>query len=252
MTFKAKFERNVVEGVHRLEHAATNLYLIEDDTGITVVDAGLPATFRHLQSALDQIGRSARDVRGLIITHAHFDHIGFARRAHHQWGVPVWVHAKDQFLAAHPGQYQHEHNRLSYPLRYPKAVPHLVKIVAAGGFFVPAISETTAFEDGAVLDVPGKPRVIFTPGHTPGSCIFHLPDRNTVISGDTLVTLNFYVGRVGPQIIAGAATADSNTALASLSAVADTGAETILPGHGEPWRKGAAEAVAEALRTGPS
>ncbi|MBS9533283.1 MBL fold metallo-hydrolase [Mycobacterium sp. M1] len=250
--FQAKFERNAADGVHRLEHASTNLYLIEDGTGITVVDAGLPSTYRHLLAALTELGRSPRDVRAIILTHAHFDHIGFARRAHRTWGVPVWVHTGDRFLAAHPGQYQHEHSRLPYPVRYPKALPHLAKIVAAGAFFVPGIADTTTFEDGAVLDVPGQPRVIFTPGHTPGSCVFHLPDRNTVISGDTLVTLNFYAGRVGPQIIAGAATADSATALASLSAVADTGAEIMLPGHGEPWRKGVASAVEQALRAGPS
>lgn len=94
--------------------------------------------------------------------------------------------------------------------------------------------------------------MIATPGHTAGHVAFHLPDRDAVLSGDALVTLDPYTGRTGPRIIAGAATADSAMALASLDAIARTGATTVLPGHGEVWRGGAAEAVAQARREGPS
>jgi glyoxylase-like metal-dependent hydrolase (beta-lactamase superfamily II) len=73
-----------------------------------------------------------------------------------------------------------------------------------------------------------------------------------VIAGDAIVTLNPYTGDEGPRIVAGAATADSALNLSSLDALAGTGAETVLTGHGAPWRRGAAEAVAEARANGPS
>ena len=64
--------------------------------------------------------------------------------------------------------------------------------------------------------------------------------------------LDPYTGAAGPRIVAGAATADSARALESLDALAATGAGTLLTGHGEPWHRGAREAVALARRSGPS
>jgi glyoxylase-like metal-dependent hydrolase (beta-lactamase superfamily II) len=66
------------------------------------------------------------------------------------------------------------------------------------------------------------------------------------------VTLNPYTGETGPRIVAGAATADSGRALASLEALIATGAEMLLPGHGEPWTRGIAEAAERARAAGAS
>ncbi len=55
-----------------------------------------------------------------------------------------------------------------------------------------------------------------------------------------------------PRIVARAATADSERALASLDALAATGAKTALTGHGEPWNAGAERAAEEARRAGVS
>jgi glyoxylase-like metal-dependent hydrolase (beta-lactamase superfamily II) len=49
--------------------------------------------------------------------------------------------------------------------------------------------------------------------------------------------------------VAGAATADIDRNLASLDALAATGATTVLPGHGEPWHDGVAAAVDRARST---
>jgi len=94
--------------------------------------------------------------------------------------------------------------------------------------------------------VPGRPQVIFSPGHTYGHCALHLPDRDAILVGDAFVMLDPYTGRTGPRVVARAATADSERAKASLDALAATGARVALTGHGEPWRDGVDQAVAAA------
>ena len=98
--------------------------------------------------------------------------------------------------------------------------------------------------------MPGAPRVVFTPGHTLGHCALHLPDRDAVIAGDAIVTLDPYTGRTGPRLVARAATADTDRNLRSLGPLAATGARTVLVGHGEPWTQGVEAAAAAARQAG--
>lgn len=78
----------------------------------------------------------------------------------------------------------------------------------------------------------------------------HLPDRDVVFVGDAIVTVDPYTELEGPRLVARAATADVERNLASLDAIAATGAGTVLVGHGPPFTGGAAAAVAEARRNG--
>ncbi len=104
--------------------------------------------------------------------------------------------------------------------------------------------------EGGVLPVPGSPRVVFTPGHTLGHCALHLPDRDVVLAGDSIVMLDPYTARTGPRLVAKAATADSKRNLATLDALVATGARTVLTGHGEPWTQGVGSAVEQARANG--
>ena len=244
-------ERDVAEGIHRVEDAYTNWYLVEDEGGLTVVDAGVPASWDSLHKALRALGRSPREIRALVLTHAHFDHIGFAERARADLGLPVWVHENDVPLTRHPRQFSHERLRMGYFLTQFRAFPIVAALLRHRAFWPPPIREVQRYENGS-LPVPGSPRVTFTPGHTLGHCALHFPDRDAVIAGDAVVALDPYTAERGPKIVAGAATADSARNLASLDALAETGAATVLTGHGEPWRGGAAEAVARARAVGPS
>lgn len=241
-----------VPGVHRLRHAYVNCYLLTDSDGVTIVDAGLPAVWPRLGRALRAIGAAPSDVRALVLTHAHFDHVGVAARLQQRFGLPVWLHPQDAALATHPYRYAHERARGIYPLRYPAGIPSLARMTLAGALLVRGVRDTRAMAAGEELPVPGLPVALLTPGHTNGHCALHLPGHNAVLAGDALVTLDPYTGRRGPRIVAGAATADSADALASLDALEATGAKWVLPGHGEPWDAGVALATQQARDAGPS
>jgi glyoxylase-like metal-dependent hydrolase (beta-lactamase superfamily II) len=242
------FQRNVAPGVHRLCIAHTNVYLVEHDDRVLIVDAGLPSFWRPLVDALVEIGRRPADVDGVALTHAHFDHVGVAKRIREEWGVPVWVHVADLRLAAHPYSYRPETARLLYPLRHPGGLRPLAAMAAAGALLVPGVRDATILSPGFPL--PGAPVIVPTPGHTAGHVALHFPERDALIVGDAIVTLDPYTGVTGPQIVARAATANSPEALRSLDALVATGATTVLPGHGEPWMDGIGTAVAGARKRG--
>jgi glyoxylase-like metal-dependent hydrolase (beta-lactamase superfamily II) len=240
---------NVVDGVHRIADSYTNWYLLEESGRLTVVDAGVPRSWQSLHDALRRLGRSASDIEAVVLTHAHFDHVGFAERARSELGVPVYVHENDVPLTSHPWRYDHERRRAPYLATQVRALPIVATFLRNRAFWPPPIKEVVRFEDG-VLPVPGSPRVVFTPGHTHGHCSLHLPDRDAVIAGDAIVTLDPYTARRGPRLVARAATVDSARNLRELDALAATRARTVLVGHGEPWTGGVESAVALAREAG--
>jgi len=240
---------NVADGVHRIEDANTNWYLLEQDGRLTVVDAGVPSSWASLHEALAELGHRPSDVEAVVLTHAHFDHVGFAERARKELHVPVYVHENDAPLAAHPWRYDRERSRSLYLATQVQALPIVATFLRHRAFWPPPVKEVIRFQDG-VLPVPGAPHVVFTPGHTLGHCALHLPERDTVIAGDAIVTLDPYTARRGPRLVARAATVDTARNLRTLDALLETSARTVLVGHGDPWTDGIASAVAQARDAG--
>ena len=242
-------QRDAAPGIHRVEDAYTNWYIVEDGDRLTIVDAGVPTSWGSLMSALSELGRTTDDIAALVLTHAHFDHVGFAERARSELGVPVYVHENDAPLTRHPWRYDHERPRSLYFATQVKALPIVAALVRTRAFFPKPIKEVSRYEQG-ILVVPGQPRMIFCPGHTLGHCALHLPDRDVLIAGDALVMLDPYTARTGPCLVARAATADTQRNLHSLDALAETGARTVLTGHGPAWTGGIEAAVERARSAG--
>jgi glyoxylase-like metal-dependent hydrolase (beta-lactamase superfamily II) len=243
----AIIERNTAPGVHRVDHAYVNWYAIEDGDELTVVDAGLPRSWSALERLLRLLRKPVSAVSALVLTHAHFDHTGFAARLQRR-GVPVLVHEADAGLLGHPLRYQHEAPRSRY--LSPGFARALGSMALAGMPLTRGTTPTATFADGDVLDVPGRPRVLFTPGHTFGHCSLHLPEAGTVIAGDAIVTWDLYSQRLGPRIVAAGATASIPEALDSLGRFEALEGDTLLPGHGDPWHGAMSDAAHRARQAG--
>ena len=231
----------VAPGIFRYGSRYINCYLIQEGGRLTLLDTGLPSYVRNLHEALDEMGRSLGDIDAIVLTHCHIDHMGSAKQVAAESSASVHAHEKD-------GPPIRGERRLPIPnvakhLARPYLLRYMLHIGLNGGARYPSIADLTTFADGEVLDVPGKPRVIHTPGHTAGCSALHLEARRILFSGDALVTLDTLTGRVGPHVFTRPFAHDYAQAVESIDRLESVDVDVMLPGHGEPWLGTVAEAV---------
>lgn len=233
----------IAPGIHRVgDNSMVNAYLLEDGGEVTIIDAGVPGYYGDIPRELGAMGRTVADVRALVLTHGHTDHIGFAERLRRDRHVPSWVHEADAALAR--GEVPNPAQGLG-PWKLRPLLGFLWWSMLHGALRTPPLTEVATYGDGATLDVPGSPRVILVPGHTPGSAALLLASRDVLFAGDAIATYAVTTGYRGPQIAP--FTADPDAARASLSRLAGLDAGLVLPGHGDPWTDGVASAVRAVL-----
>jgi glyoxylase-like metal-dependent hydrolase (beta-lactamase superfamily II) len=224
--------------LHRLGSSLVNSYLVEEGGQVTIIDAGLPGYWRDLPAELAAMGRSLDDVRGVVLTHGDTDHIGFAERLRRERGVPVFVHELDAGRAR--GEVKKPMSGWG-PIRIGALAGFLFYGARHGALRITYLTEVSTFSDGATLDLPGSPRIIHLPGHTPGSVAVHVPSVDAVFMGDAFTTRSVLTGETGPR--PAPFTLDPAGAKASLARLDAIDATWVLPGHGEAWKGGLAEAL---------
>ncbi|MGI8624786.1 MAG: MBL fold metallo-hydrolase [Solirubrobacteraceae bacterium] len=239
-------------GVHRVVDGLVNWYIVEDGDEIAIVDAGWPRSWPEVQSALSSLGRKPADIGTVLLTHGHPDHLGAAERIRRETGAKVW---------AFTGEVDRVRGKAkgSSPFALvPSLLPTLVKPSAtafvlratARGFMTPTWVEVVEpFGADAPLDLPGRPTVLLTPGHTQGHVSFLFGDRGTLITGDAFATLDVLSRATGPRLLPDAVNGDPARTRESLDVLGAVDADLLLPGHGEPYRGTPAEAVARARET---
>ena len=235
----------VAPGIHRLGNDIVNFYLVEDGDGLTLVDAGVPGFRAQLDEVL-----GGRRVDAVLLTHGHTDHVGVAERVR-QAGATVYVHDGDAAMVRDGVEQKPEGSFPRY-LRHRATWRLLGLAIRSGGMRRPKIAEVTTFAGDIVLDVPGHPHAIHTPGHSDGHVVFHFPDRGALLAGDAVCTWNPLTGRPGPQIMSSAFSVSNADAIASLARLEGIEAGVVLPGHGDPWADGVPALVARAREAGPS
>src|SRR5580704_12240648 len=189
----------VSEGIHRLTRGVTNFYLIEESGKYTLVDAGTPADWAFFSRSLAELGGKLADLDAVLPTHAHSDHTGFAERARAETRARVWIHRADED-AARTGRAGKNDGKITSYLFRPAFYRTSFSLLRRGAGRMIPIAEVSAFADGEQIDVPGRPRAVHAPGHTPGSAAILFENRRTLLTGDVMATENPLTGRLGPQI----------------------------------------------------
>ena len=233
----------VAADTHVLGTRGHNFYVLRDGDEVTVIDAGCSREWSKLERGLASIGLTLDSVRGIVATHAHADHFGFAKRAG-EAEVPVSVHEDEETRATgrYTGRFSAGTSDLPIFNRF--ALRNFVPMVLAGVMQLEPVEQVNLFTDGETLDLPGAPRAVHTPGHTEGHTMFHCGDRGLLFTGDGLCTMQLLGPATGPRLIEPVFHLNMAQALDSLDKITGLDAELILPGHGAPWSGKPADAVA--------
>lgn len=230
----------VADGVFLLGTRWVNFYLVVDGDECLLVDGGYAGYHSALVERLARLGKRPDAVTAVIVTHHHVDHVGVAERLRTSGAASVFVHEDDAPIVtgerrSHvpPGFYRHSWR--------PSMARYLAHTVRAGGGTYSPVSDVVRLDRDQTLDVPGRPRVIPTPGHTSGHCSVALEDRGVLFAGDAMVNFDYATGRHGLR--QHRFNEDRQAALRSLDRLDGLDTQIVLFGHGEPYREGSRRAL---------
>jgi glyoxylase-like metal-dependent hydrolase (beta-lactamase superfamily II) len=235
--------RQVAPNAWALGSRAHNFFVLRDGDEVTVIDAGCSREWRKLLRGLDSIGLPLDAVAGIVATHSHADHLGFAKKAMDE-GIGVRVHEDEETraLGTYAGRFAVTPKEL--PILRFSTLRNFVPMILAGVMKLEHLDAVDTFSDGDRLDLPGHPVAVHTPGHTEGHTMFHCPEQGILFTGDGLITMDLIGSATGPQLIDQRFNLDHGQARSSLDRIVELDADLLLPGHGPAWKGTPAEAVA--------
>ncbi|MBA4535811.1 MBL fold metallo-hydrolase [Bacillus aquiflavi] len=147
----------------------TNCYVLVKENKCLIVDPG-----GEEEKLLSYMKSEQLIPKGILLTHAHFDHIGAVDKVREYFNIPVYIHEKEADWLVDP--------KLNGSQLFPVGV--LIQTKRADKLITK--EETITIEEFSF-------QVFETPGHSPGSVSFYFATEGIVVSGDTL--FNGSIGR---------------------------------------------------------
>ncbi len=190
---------------------AGRVYLIEDADGLTIIDGSVPPSTNNILKQIVGSGRRLTDIKRILLTHAHPDHVGALPELKAQSGGIIITSEIEKPIA-----------NGDIPSPAPDSLIHVP------AFTVKGITVDQTVNEGDVIDAFGGLRVVAVPGHSLGQIAFYQPERKILIMGDTMMHL------MGLRLPLAMATPDMDEAKRSIQKVAALDVEIACFGHGVP------------------
>ena len=217
----AKKPERIADGVWLLTGgvpATMNVYLLEEDGGVTLFDAGVSSMVGSILEAAEALGGLKRVVLG----HGHCDHRGAAPGL----GVPVYCHPAERADAEGDGGLHYADMSKLNPLGR-IAMPRLLKMWDGG-----PVEIAGTIDEGD--EVAGF-EVIHIPGHAPGQIALWRSSDRVALTTDAFYTLDPQTGIRGkPRLPHEAFNLDTEEAARSLLKLAALEPAAAWPGHAKP------------------
>jgi glyoxylase-like metal-dependent hydrolase (beta-lactamase superfamily II) len=175
--------KRVIKGVHVVPMGFTNAFLIEGDDGLTLIDAGYASKETAVFEAIRTLGRSPDQLKHLIFTHAHPDHVGSAAAIVRRTGARTYMHPLDIPIAESGG-----------PFRPMTPAPGLLGRVLCRLFFHPderldPVAIDQPLTPGKILLIAGGFEVIHVPGHCAGQVALLWRPGRMLFAGDVCTNI---------------------------------------------------------------
>ncbi len=210
----------ITDNIFVVPGVVANPYILVDDDGLTVIDTGMPGSEKKILAYITGLGKSARDVKRIIITHADLDHFGGLAALQKASGARTYA-SQIEANAIAKGKSSREIKPSGFSLRrilftvlrpFIKATPSQVHEIIAEGQTLPTL---------------GGLQVLETPGHTPGHISLFAPAVGALFCGDSMVSDEKGLQGSRPGI-----TWDEAKARESERKQAGLGARIVCSGHG--------------------
>ncbi|WBP92598.1 MBL fold metallo-hydrolase [Mycolicibacterium neoaurum] len=236
----------VTERVHLAETDLVNWTVVTDESGVLLIDAGYPGHRDEVLDSLRELGFGPEDVRAILLTHAHVDHLGSAIWFAKTHGTPVYTHAAEVGHAQR--QYLEQVSPVDVLTRawQPRYLTWTVALARRGGLTHEGIPSALALDEDIAASLPGTPMAVPSPGHTGGHCSYVVD--GVLVAGDALITGHPLSSRHGPQLLPTIFNHDQDGCLRSLAALGLLDTDVLVPGHGPLWRGSIRKAAEMAAR----
>jgi glyoxylase-like metal-dependent hydrolase (beta-lactamase superfamily II) len=217
--------KHVIKGVLIVPMGMANAFLIDGDDGLTLIDAGFPGKEAIVFGAIRAIGRTPDQLKHLIFTHGHPDHIGSAAVIVRETGARTYMHPLDIPIAESGG-----------PFRPMTPAPGLLRQVMCRLFFDPEeriepVRIDQPLVPGEILPIAGGIEVIPTPGHCVGHVALLWRAGRMLFAGDVCMNVMGLADPVGFENL--------QEGRASQRRLAGLSFDAAGFGHGSPIAEGA-------------